>query len=111
MHFFFRERKVNSKRVKGQRLSILIVALFLGFTAGCDQIQKLLPSSKKEPGAPESTSQNQKIQHASFSRPVTLAKDELARVGDWTITLPQFKERLNNLKNVRFISYTNNKRS
>ena len=87
-------------------INLFLLIFLLSGTTGCDKISSLFGR--------KSSAKNQKVVSASpvsspastsFNNPqenviASLPANVLAKVGNWTLTLDEFKERLKNLKDV-----------
>lgn len=76
--------------------SILLALIMLTGLTGCDQLSSFLsdyfPSQKKEVATVKKTP----VMHPKA--PVTMTANTVAKVGDWTITAEEFKQRIAGLK-------------
>ena len=82
-----------------QTSGLIIVAVFFLALAGCDKISNTFGKNEEPKKAVKvAAPQPAAAQVAPASTPVAPPKDVLAQVGDWMITLPEFNERLKNLK-------------
>ncbi len=83
---------------------IISLALFLVFLTGCDKIPFLqeyfTPKERQTPAPLAAPTPQAPSEPAAAPADKPLAANELARVGDWSITLDEFNERLVRLKEV-----------
>lgn len=87
--------------MKNNKIWMSLVLIVLGVSlSGCDQIKSLTDSFFKKKASPNAQVQAPPSSTSPAKTAQPLSGNVLARVGDWTITIEDFKERLTALKEV-----------